>query len=155
MPGPAPKDPKIKQRRNRDSSAAVLIDTSPLLSGTAPELPKRFDADGKEIEWHEFAAKAWRDIWGSPMASEYTQADVHRLEMYVDLLHKYWNGATAVAAEVRLQGVCLGVTPIDRRRLQWEIKRVDAAEKPEKPKRPKRVEDPRSVLKVVDGGAEA
>src|SRR5688572_17184449 len=147
MPRP-PKDPKIRQRTNRDVTAATLIDTSPLVKGEVPELPKRFDVEGNEVEWHEFAAKAWRDIWGSPMASEYTQADVHRLEMYADLLDKYWRGATALAAEVRLQGVCLGVTPIDRRRLQWEIKRVDAAE-PEKSKRPKRVADPRSVLKIV------
>jgi hypothetical protein len=149
MPRP-PKDPKIRQRRNVDVTAATLIDTSPLVAGKPPALPERRAADGKVEEWHEFAEEAWEDIWASPMASEYTQADVHRLVMYVDLLDKYWKGATVLAAEVRLQGVCLGVTPIDRRRLQWEIKRVEPnGKKPEAPKRPERIADPRSVLKAV------
>jgi hypothetical protein len=149
MPRP-PKDPKVRQRRNVDVTAATLIDTSPLVAGQKPELPVRTDAEGKVDKWHESALEAWGDIWASPMASEYTQADVHRVVMYVDLLDKYWKGATALAAEIRLQGVCLGVTPIDRRRLQWEIKRVEPdGRKPEAPQRPKRVADPRSVIKAV------
>lgn len=154
MPRPL-KDPKLRQRRNIDTTAATLIDSSPLAEGQRPELPKRLDDEGKEIEWHALAVEAWEDIWTSPMASEYTRADVHRMYIYADHVDKYWKGCTALGAEIRLQGVCFGVTPIDRRRLQWTIQRIDAEKPPEKPKRPKRQKDPRSVLKVLDGGAEA
>lgn len=150
MPRP-PKDPKTRQRRNRDSTSASLIDTSPLSDGEIPKLPDRKDEGGNKIPWRPEAKKLWEDIWSSPMATEYTQADIHRVLLYVDLWDTYWcKPSTSVAAEIRLQGVCLGVTPIDRRRLQWEIKRVDAEpSKPSAPKRPERQSDPRSALRVV------
>lgn len=147
MPRP-PKDPKLRQRRNRDVTSASLIDTSPLIDGV-PELPQRFNEEGIEIDWRSESVVLWDEIWSSPMATEYTQADVHRVLLYVDLWDRYWRKpTTACAAELRLQGVCLGVTPIDRRRLQWEIKRVEEPKK-DVPKRPERKGDPRSTLRAV------
>jgi hypothetical protein len=147
-----PKDPKTRQRRNRDVTAATFIDTSPIAKGRVPKLPTRKNSSGEAIPWRPEAKGVWRDIWGSPMAGEYTQADVHRVVMYVDLIDRYWSsGLPDLAAEIRLQGVCLGVTPIDRRRLQWEIRRVEAPapSKPAKPARPERQADPRAVIKSV------
>lgn len=145
----APKHPKTRQRRNRDVTASTLIDSSPLTDGEIPELPKKFDEGGQEIEWRSEAVSLWEDLWDSPMASEYTQADSHRIFLYIDLWDRYWRKpSTAVAAEIRLQGVCLGATPIDRRRLQWEVKRVETGKK-EAPKRPERTGDPRAALRVV------
>ncbi|HUO82457.1 MAG TPA: hypothetical protein VM616_06320 [Gammaproteobacteria bacterium] len=119
-------------------TATMLVDTNPI--GNPPKLPKRDDGE----LWHPEASRTWRDIWDSPMASEYTQVDVHRVEMYVDLIHRYWKGETEFASEIRLQGVCLGITPIDRRRLQWTISRVEPKER-----RPQRVADPRAMLRPV------
>ena len=83
------------------------------------------------------------------MATEYTQADVYGLWILADLLQQYWdNPCPQIAAEIRLQRQCYGLTPIDRRRLQWEIDRVNET-KPTT-SRPKRVKDPRSVLKSVN-----
>jgi hypothetical protein len=150
MPRP-PKDPKLRQRRNVEVTARTFIDTSPLVTGGPPPLPARNPDDDSGAEWHPKAVQAWQDIWGAPMATEYTQADVHRVEMYVDLIHRYWTKpSVSLAAEIRLQGVCLGVTPIDRRRLQWEICRVEGNEtQPEpKPERPARLVDPRTLLRI-------
>lgn len=83
------------------------------------------------------------------MASEYTQPDVHGLVMLMDLQDRYWKGETDLAAEIRLQRQCYGLTNLDRRRLQWEIKRVEPERKSSKPQAPERVADPRTVIKAV------
>lgn len=93
------------------------------------------DAKGKPVQcaacagsgswdWHEQTVAMWGDIWHSPMAGEYVQADIHRLYIYADLVDRYWWGDTDLAAEIRLQGQCFGLTSLDRRRLQWEVGKV-------------------------------
>lgn len=153
MPGPTPKKPNLRQRRNKDATSASLIDSSPLIEGQIPELRERVDDDGTPIEWHPRAVRYWKDIWTSPMASEYTQADVEGLEILMDLVDRYWRKpSTTLAGEMRLQRQCYGLTPIDRRRLQWEIKRIDPdapAAGPKREKRPARAADPRAVIKAV------
>ena len=149
MPGPTPKDPKLRQRTNKEPSAATLIDTSPISAGSLPKLRKRSDAEGNDVPWREETREFWDDVWQSPMAGEYTAADVHGLHILAALVDSFWVAPnTVAAAEIRLQRQCFGLTPIDRRRLQWEIKRAEPeAKKP--PKRPERLADPRSVLKSV------
>ena len=152
MPGPTPKDPKVRQRANRESSAATLIDTSPIADGEKPELRERLDAEGKIVPWRQETVEFWADLWDSPMAPEYTAADVHGLYILAELVDAFWSAPSTVsAAEIRLQRQCFGLTPIDRRRLQWEIKRVEpaGAAKPKIPERPERAADPRSVLRAV------
>jgi hypothetical protein len=80
----------------------------------------------------------WDAIWDSPMASEFDAADVHRMVIYLDLVHSYWSlnptekgvgrRKVELAAEIRLQGQLFGLTPLDRRRLSWEIERAEQAE---------------------------
>ena len=137
-----PKPPAMRARRNKVSTKAVLedVETARL---TPPELP-----DGRD--WHQLTVGWWQDIWRSPMAPEFLQADVHGLILLADLVNRYWlEPSTALAAEIRLQRQCFGLTPIDRRRLQWEVKRVEAADKkrPAAPAAP--VKDPRALLTVV------
>lgn len=148
MPGPPPKDPKLRQRRNKEATAATLIDSSPPAEGKKPKLPP-LSKLGREGKWHPYVLEWWDEIWASPMASEYTQPDVHGLVMLMDLQDRYWKGETDLAAEIRLQRQCYGLTNLDRRRLQWEIKRVErpGKERPRTP--PERVSDPRAVIKAV------
>ena len=66
----------------------------------------------------------WADLWASPMAPEYDDSDRHGLLMLAALVDDLWRAKTArdrlaAAAEVRLQGARYGLSPIDRRRLQW------------------------------------
>lgn len=151
MSGPIPKDPKVRQRVNREPTASTLIDTSPIAEGKTPKLRTRKDADNKVVPWREETKEFWADLWSSPMAKEYTAADVHGLHILAELVDAFWAAPSTVsAAEIRLQRQCFGLTPIDRRRLQWEIKRVEpeGKKKPEVP-RPERLADPRAVLKAV------
>ncbi len=113
MPGPTPKSSTTRQRRNKASTASRLLLDVPKVR--APQLPK-----GRE--WHPLTVAWWRDVWHSPMASEFLDSDKHGLYILADLVDCYWNNPSqSLAAEIRLQRQCYGLTPIDRRRLQWEV----------------------------------
>lgn len=135
MPGPAPKDPKLRQRRNKTTTAATLL-------MAVPDPPKKKSAEkdtGKkgvpllparatgEVPWHPETIVFWREVWASPMAAEFIDADVPGLVIVARLVDRFNYGDVGLAAEIRLQRQCFGLTPLDRRRLQWEIERVEAA----------------------------
>ena len=120
MPGPAPK--RNAARRNRPSTAATLYVVHDV---EAPELP------GNHL-WHKLTQEWWDDIWASPMAPEFDSSDRHGLFALAMLVNDFWMSEsvadrTKLSAEIRLQRQCFGLTPIDRRRLQWEIERTDEA----------------------------
>lgn len=123
MPGPPPKNPATRQRRNRTTTAAKLPAGPSRIR--APKLPDR------EGGWHELVTAAWRDWWASPMAREWVKADVVGLFVLAELLQQFYEtGDAKLAAEIRQQRQAYGLTPLDRRRLQWEIERAeDAAER--------------------------
>lgn len=153
MPGPTPKNPRLRQRQNRHSTAARLVDTNPL-SGGIPELPRRRDENGRFLSWRPEVRQWWRDVWTSPMATEYVRADLHGLVLLADLLDRYWQSPTAaLATEIRLQRQCFGLSPIDRRRLQWEVERGEAAEDKRQRRAQRQKEgppgDPREALRVI------
>src|SRR5690606_34616726 len=107
--GPPPKDPKLRQRRNKTSTAATFEDANePFSPETAPELPplSLLTRDGSEDSWHPWALELWGDIWSSPMAPEYLNLDRHGLVILVHLHHRYWSGEHDVLAELRLQRQC-------------------------------------------------
>lgn len=119
---PLPKDPSTRARRNKVAGARMLQAVA------APEVPPL--PEFEDHEWHELTRQWWRDIWSSPMAPEWDQSDIHGLYILARLVDDFWWEPTqALAAEIRLQRQCFGTTPIDRRRLQWEIERGELAEK--------------------------
>lgn len=106
------------------------------------------------LEW-------WQSVWRSPMAAEFLDAEL-RGGMYLlaELHQKRWTAESTtelleVAKEIRLQEARFGLSPIDRRRLQWQVGKGEGGTSPSSssPKRersPRRpVKDPRSVLKAV------
>ena len=148
-----PKNPATRQRRNRASTARKL-------SGL-PDDFERPELPGSR-PWHPMTLDWWDDVWASPMASEFIDggADIHGLYILAVLVDDFWaTPTTSLAAEIRLQRQCFGLTPIDRRRLQWEIERGEAASErtrkrraPQGGGRPAEEEppaDPRSILYAV------
>lgn len=125
--GPAPKAPSQRRRRNATPGARVLKGEVVV---TAPVLP---DA---ERNLHPLTMAFWNDIWSSPMAPEWDPSDVHGLLLLADLVNEYWNlppgtkgtVRAQLAAEIRLQRMSFGLSPIDRRRLAWEIERAEQAQ---------------------------
>lgn len=122
MPGPMPKPAALRQRRNKTTTAAALS-TEERPRQRAPRLPKR---EGRE--WDPLTRAWWRDVWASPMAGEFLRSDLHGLYLLAELVDRFWGEpTTALASEIRLQRQCFGLTPIDRRRLQWEVERAEMA----------------------------
>lgn len=126
MPGPPPKHPSTRQRRNRTSTNRVL---SAVPDAEVPKLPTI-----KGLRWCTRARDFWREVWESPMAPEFTEADLEGLLEVTRLVHLYWSTPAdqvdqirKLGAELRLQRQAYGLSPLDRRRLQWEIDRGDEA----------------------------
>lgn len=161
MGGPLPKDPALKQRRNRPSTSAELSGGK---KRRVPALPKLLETvgegeDAREVlrEWHPLTRAWWRDVWRSPMADAFLASDQHGLFILARLVDAYWrNPSKELAAEIRLQRQCFGLTPIDRRRLDWKVD----GDEPERKTRPSAaaelpppaaepIEDPRKVLRVL------
>lgn len=156
MPGPPPKDAAIRQRQNKSTTRAVLTD-EPVRRRRAPALPKRLTEEGTEREWHEMTRRWWRDVWHSPMAAEYLEADTHGLYRLAELVDAFWIEPRAgLAAEIRLQQQCFGLSPLDRRRLEWTVEQAEGAKErgrrrgPEAPAVPAgSADDPRKRLTMV------
>jgi hypothetical protein len=150
MPGgPPPKDPSVRARNNKHSTHAVLraVPDFPV-----PQLPD-------DRDWHPRTTQWWDDLWSSPMGPEYDHSDVHGLIQLAELVDLYnitdTPGAKIrLAAEIRQQRTCFGLTPIDRRRLQWTIDQGEEAEERTAKRRQARVastrskdgDDPRALL---------
>jgi hypothetical protein len=106
-------------RRNKSTTRATLQAVHDI---QAPPLPE-------DRDWHPQTVAWWNDVWASPMAPEYEPSDRHGLFVLAVLVDGFWlHPHWTAAAEIRLQRQCFGLTPIDRRRLQWEIEKVDEAQ---------------------------
>lgn len=162
-----PQPKRNPARRNKSTTRATL---SMVHDVQAPELP-----DGRS--WHEQTTQWWIDIWASPMAPEYDDSDRHGLFALAAMVDDYWQLEDALnddptvemrmkllrlrsslMSEIRQQRQCFGLTPIDRRRLQWEIDRGDEAESKTRKRKAAASKstqdqvpavDPRNVLQAV------
>lgn len=160
---PLPKPAHLRQRRNKPTSEATLLSPAASAGNEVPVLPARdLDSEKKPQAWHPKVLEWWASVWRSPMASEFLDADMKGgLYLLADLHQARWESRddgktlTALAAEIRLQEVRFGLSPIDRSRLRWTIEQGETArEKTEArregkaPKVPKG-KDPRSILKMA------
>jgi hypothetical protein len=149
MRGPAPKDAAIRQRRNQRSTRATLAQTAGPRK-RAPSLPQR----EKGQQWHRLTRAWWRDVWASPMSQEYVRADEHALYRLAVLIDQFWvDPSKDLAAEIRLQQQAFGLTPLDRRRLEWSIGQAETATTRRQQRKVRQAqqtgEDPREALKAV------
>jgi hypothetical protein len=166
--GPAPKNPATRQRKNVKLSAAVLV-ADP--NRRVPSLPKHltmvtYDEEIVDRKWHPQTKAEWRAIWHSGVASQFDDADLAGLYKLVVLIDDYWHASgpaerNKLSAEIRLQRLEFGLTPVARQRLAWETARADAAavKKPKPPPLSAAV-DPRVALgqqplRLVEGGGES
>ena len=144
-----PKDPSLRARTNRHSTHAILR--------AVPDFPVPPLPDDKE--WHPRTLSWWNDVWSSPMGPEYDESDTHGLVALAELVDMFNTTDSPthkikLASEIRQQRVCFGLTPIDRRRLQWTIDQGEEAEERTAKRRQARVAaarpadeiDPRTML---------
>lgn len=149
MPGPQVKDASTRARRNKASTRTTLTEDVDL-EFDVPDLPELDDR-----EWHPLTLQFWEDTWTSPMASEYLIADIHGLFRLAVLIDDFWHKpSNAASAEIRLMQQPYGLTPLDRRRLEWSVEQSEDAKDrgQERRKRAQREQgpapavDPRSVF---------
>ena len=150
MPGPSPKPPHLRQRRNKVLSRAQLVADR---GGLAPEDTRlRAPKLPPDVEWHPLTLSYWRAVWRSPMASQFLEADRQVLFRLAHLVNHYWTTTkpstlTALEAQIRQEEARFGLSPLDRTRLQWEIERAEAEQR-KKTKQPREDDgiDPRLAL---------
>lgn len=139
--GPVPKDPALRQRANKASTRARLQ--------AKEHPPRRPSLPLREGAWHEMTIAWWRDLWKSPMAREYLRADVHGLYRLAVLVDRFWVAPdVSLAAQISNGEQKFGLSPLDRRRLEWIVDRVEKGKKVAKPW-PTDGVDPREVLRAV------
>jgi hypothetical protein len=142
MPGPAPKNPATRQRRNKQSTNAKL---SLVVNHEVPPMPDADDwigqitsSDGNEVpdapvQWSDAVETWWESIWSSPMSNEYHDADIHQLYLacfYLQqTLNPYLKMSDRLNASKSYEATIknFGLTPMSRRSLQWEIERSEEA----------------------------
>ncbi len=112
--------------------------------------------------WHPMVVAWWKDLWSSPMANEYVESDKHGLFLLAVLHDQFWcTGEREIAGEIRLQEQRFGLSPMDRRRLQWQVAtteerlRKGGKPAPRAAAQPARANDPRKVLSMVGRGKRA
>lgn len=145
------KDESVRARRNKASTRSTL---SADHSVRAPMLPK-------DVDWHPMVKRWWRDLWKSPMATEYITLDHSGLFRVAMLHNDFWTADTPkerAEAQVRLEKADgdFGTSPLARRRLEWQIEETDAkqaqgtkrrtADSPAAAQTPAQGSDPRLAL---------
>ena len=121
MSGPPPKPAAQRRRRNRAPAPVKL--PAEKNANKAPSLPGATSYSKATRAW-------WATIWRSPMAAVWLEADVPALVRLATLIELLEQGeATAmVLAEIRQLEDRFGLSPLARRRLQWEVDRATGSE---------------------------
>jgi len=156
-----PKPESTRQRRNKASTRTTLsaVDASTM---TVPALPKH-------RKWHKRTEEHWEAVWQSPMAPEFDmQADLRAMTMLAEMWDDFYllddDTELSVEKKVRLRILMMGqimkneqrfgLTPLDRRRLQWEVLKGDEADEKTRERRNRKAvaqagtetDDPRAIL---------
>jgi hypothetical protein len=155
-----PKDPAVRQRRNKASTRALLLaaEAPRMRAPSLPPLTRTRKVKGELVEvredWHPMARAFWASVWNSPMTAEFVRADEPALFRLVYLVDQFWKkGSLAVATEIRMLEREFGLTPLSRRRLEWTVVQAEEAKDRREENRAKRAMpidaefvDPRGVL---------
>lgn len=123
MPGPPPKPPGQRRRRNVQSTSTVIA---------VPDQPAQLPFD---LADYRPQVQMWiREAAASAMSTEWTRVDAMDLLIVAELMETFWalprekaTSRAAVAAEIRQRLVEMGLTPLARRRLQWTIANAEDA----------------------------
>lgn len=119
------------RQRNEDRLADDRLPTS----GTKARLREILDADDNDAPplpdrpagWHAVTRVWWDAVWASPMSDEWHfETDVHNVYMAAMHYDDMWNAlepSDRQKATIAYDRVVakLGLTPYDRRRLEWTI----------------------------------
>ena len=115
MPGPPPKPPGQRRRRNAGPQFKVLPAEG--RQEPVPELPDRPNG------WLPSTREWWERIWKSPMATQWVEVEywtLVRLARMIDL-ERRGEANTVIRREIRYLEDAFGLNPASRARLRWQI----------------------------------
>lgn len=142
MPGPAPKDPAARRRRNAAVGKTVLPSGGRV--GDAPAWPMSRPEPG-----------LWVSLWATPQAAAWERMGWTRVVARYAVLIEAVEASedvppAALLGEVRQMEDRLGLNPKAMRSLLWEVADVDAvSEKRDEKQAPSRTAAKRAQLKIV------
>jgi len=150
MPGRLPKNAATRQRTNKHAEQADLDEESERSAADervkVPKLPLALFGGDKP---HPLVAQWWRSIWRSPMASRWLDSDLQGLYQLAMLKQQFIERPTPqLSGEMRQQEARYGLSPLDRRRLEWNVHGPEKQGKKAAAKREQR--DPRDVLRALE-----
>lgn len=117
--GPPPKPEGMRRRRNVTTGKRTLPAAG---SGReAPPLPGAGKLLKSTREW-------WATVWASPMAAAWVDADAPALARLAGLVDRASRGQVGVLDEIRQLEDRFGLSPLARRRLEWEIEQTTKGE---------------------------
>lgn len=142
MPGPAPKDPAARRRRNSTGAQKTLLPAG--------------GRDGKTPTWPIKAVPKpttlWTSLWKLPQAVAWERQHlarvVARYAMLLQLAESY-EASAAVLGEVRQLEDRLGLNPKAMRSLLWEVTEDEVGEKRSEAATISAADAARSRLRVV------
>lgn len=127
--GPPRKHTSVRARTNKASTRATLVENEEGETVEIPGLPEMKAANGMPEEWHPLTVAWWHDIWPSPMASEWHSSDITGLYALAMLYDSFFKSPSEKKhAELRNARTPYGLTPLDRRRLEWSIETTKKAQ---------------------------
>jgi hypothetical protein len=101
-------------------------------------------------KWHHLTKKAWAHAWASPMATQWLETDADALGRLALLWDDFYRKPSADALrEIRLQSALFGLSPLDRSRLQWEVRRGEEPQRKPPTTFSRPGPDPRALLTAI------
>lgn len=100
----------------------------PVTLGKAARKPPRLPSEKERLPETRLW---WKTVWASPMSGVWLEADVPALARLAGLVDRLHRGEVSrdVLTEIRALEDRFGLSPMARRRLQWELEQVLGAEK--------------------------
>ncbi len=167
MPGPPPKDPVTRQRRNKPKAAErVLAEAAASRGGAEADaatakrrrIPNLGDCPARG-GWHADTRAWWTAVWESPVATRYLPMHEHGLRslaVMVDMRYKLARRLPATLREyveltdkIRLLGREYWLHPVDMARSTFPAEPREPAKAEERQLPQEDEDDPRKLLRVV------
>lgn len=144
-PGPLPKADQDRRRRNAPTFERVELPAS----GRRGRPPKIRSA---RTVFTSVVEEWWRDLWASPMATQFLPADIHTLSRLAELKDDYAvEPNVKLLTEIKQLEDRYGLNPKSRRELRWAI--VDDSLLEAAPPAVRPAGRRERLLKVVDGAS--
>lgn len=154
MPGPPPKPPSERRRRNKYPNERTVAVSAPV---DAPPLAATYRVrsdDGPRTIRFLASTRAWYEAWcATPMAEGWLLVHYERLQEIAVLRDQFTRtGEPRLAAELRISIAAFGGTPADMRRLGLH---VDTTQTPERARAAGGKRDRRKLFAVPSASTSA